>query len=146
MKTIEINGETFEVIRSWKYDFARKFKFTGYGLSHFYQKPSQVKKDIYEYWRKWACNADNVHYLQVRTANGRFFTLEAVYMDDVQVYGYIEITKNHNRLYVLHEPFTAQTAAETSGNARCAYPRQRGDACQRHLWQNQRGEGKDLHC
>ncbi len=100
MKTITINGREFEAIHSDNYCNVYNFHYEGKTLNKFYKKSSKVKQEIYEDWHKWASETDEVEYFQVRGANGFTFTLEALYVKNNQVLGYILITKSHNYLYL----------------------------------------------
>ncbi len=105
MKTIEICGETFEVIKPRKpiSDFSVYTRYRT--LNDYYQKPSQSKISIYNEWCEWlneVFNSDNgyVTNFGVSSANTFQFTLtfRLEWLDNIYV-GYI--TRDHNRLYLL---------------------------------------------
>lgn len=102
-KFMEINGEMFEVIKSkytpelierhWKY-------YSGRTLDHYYQKPSAIKKAIFEEWRDWSSDPC-VWAFEVISGSHFFFSLGAILKNEHGYdIGYIKITKAHNYLYV----------------------------------------------
>lgn len=100
-RTIIINGIPFEVIRSrHTRDRINKFiQAPRKTLYDAYDKPSKAKIEIYEDWRSWYCNSDDVYGLSVISYSTQTFTLGAIYCDD-EIDGYIKITKSHNYLYI----------------------------------------------
>lgn len=99
----EINGEMFEVIKAknisemienyWK-------NYNGHTLDYYYEKPSAIKKAIYNEWREWA-SYPNIWAFQVSSANTFNFTLGAILVNDHgKDIGVIRITKAHNYLYM----------------------------------------------
>lgn len=104
MKFTEINGEQFETVKS---KHAEKMienhmkYYNGRTLNNYYQKPSQIKKKIYEYWREWAIDP---HIWAFEVINGScfMFSIGAIYRNDLgDAIGYIRITKDHNRLFLI---------------------------------------------
>lgn len=99
----EINGEQFEVIRSKKTDDLVKWHTTHYiarSLYECYERPSDAKIGIFEEWEEWAAQTYPVVYqFGITSYNGFRFTLGALYDGELGE-GYIQITANHNRLYL----------------------------------------------
>lgn len=105
MKTIDICGKTFEVIKPRKpiSDFSVSTRCRS--LHHYYEKPSQSKISIYNEWRDWLIDVANSRFgratnFGVSSANTFQFTLtfRLEWLDNIYV-GYI--TRDHNRLYLL---------------------------------------------
>lgn len=113
MKTVTIFNTTFELVESRKYpvtvDTVNDYmdRYTGKDLDSFYGKSSDIKRAIYNNWRKWASEShlndntdDTVEYMQVASANCMTFTIDALVFDK---YGFIKymlhITKSHNYAY-----------------------------------------------
>ena len=105
MKTIDICGTRFEVIKPREpiSDFSVSTRYRT--LDHYYEKPSHSKISIYNKWREWlsdVLNSDNgyVTNFGVSSANTFQFTLtfRLEWLDNIYV-GYI--TRDHNRLYLL---------------------------------------------
>ena len=88
MKTIEINGEIFE-IKKVNGDrlsaLTRMVKsYAGFDLDNYYAKSSNIKRNIWWSWRTWSLDCADC---MIRNYFG--------------VTGAIIITKSHNYLYVL---------------------------------------------
>ena len=101
-KFMEINGEQFEVIRSAKTQQMIDYHFVNYkgrDLSNYYEKPSEIKKSIWREWSKWAGACDEIHYFEVTSGNWNRFTISGIYYG-INETGFIQITKEHNRLYI----------------------------------------------
>lgn len=108
MKTLEIGGEVFEVIRSSKtedmiyyHGCDRRGRKT---LYDFYDKPSTEKRTVWKDWEEWqAQNYPMVYNMLVISASQWTFTIGAFYRDPEtrEILGYFRITKDHNRLYLL---------------------------------------------
>ena len=108
MKTLEIGGEVFEVIRSSKTEDMLKWHDRDYlgrkTLYDFYDNPSYYKERIWEDWREWqAQNWPMVSNMRVTGASCFTFSIGAIYSDPEtrEILGYFKITKDHNRLYLL---------------------------------------------
>ena len=105
-KYMEINGEQFEVIRSAKTESmidAHFVNYRGRGLEHYYEKPSNIKREIWRDWCSWCSSCDEVHYFEITNANDFKFAIGAIYIDEYGEQGYIRITDCHNRLYLCKE-------------------------------------------
>lgn len=100
MKTIEINGVTFELIkpRNEVRPFSGWFCDESAIFCH-YDRPSIYKVDIWKSWLNWARNTDGVTAFEITSANGFQFTIGGLYTDDNGDEYNIYITKAHNRLY-----------------------------------------------
>lgn len=106
MKTVVLNGVTFEVKNSRKYpvtiercnDYMERF--TGKDLDSFYGRCSEYKKAIWEDWLKWKTESPNASHMEIASANIMQFTIDCLWFDDN---GYIEyylhITRDHNYAY-----------------------------------------------
>ena len=104
-KFVEINGEQFEVIRSAKTQQmidAHFVNYRGQGLEHYYEKPSDIKREIWRDWCAWCGSCDEVHYFEITGANVFKFTIGAIY-NGINENGFIHITREHNRLYLCKE-------------------------------------------
>lgn len=105
MKTIDICGKTFEVIKPRKPITDFSVYTHGSTLNHHYQKPSDSKISIYNKWCEWVRDVFTskkgyVTNFGVSSANTFQFTLtfRLEWLDNIYV-GYI--TRDHNRLYLL---------------------------------------------
>lgn len=107
MKTMKINGEVFEVIRSkYTVDMIDHHGHDYLGrrsLYDFYDNPSRYKRGIWDEWLEWAAQSyPQVSNMYVTSATTFSFTIGAFYCDPetYEVIGYIKITKDHNCLYL----------------------------------------------
>lgn len=104
-KYMEINGEQFEVIRSEKTPALIKEAayYAGRTLDECYSNPSIYKREIYEDWREWYRTADYVQGFGISSFNLQTFSIMAVLYEKSVSYpiGAIQITKDHNRLYLM---------------------------------------------
>ena len=104
MKTIEINGKVFEVIKP-KNPIEANLRYT-FGcdndIYNFYDKPSLYKVEIWHEWVEWAMNTDNVASFYISGANCMQFSIMGCYQDPStgKVYN-LYITRNHNRAYLV---------------------------------------------
>lgn len=99
MKTIEINGATFEVTRPRKNkpDFNKAMCYDGRGLYNYYERPSHIKELIWAEWRNWANDVDGIITFGISGANDFQFTITATYIDDFGQRWVLDITSAHNR-------------------------------------------------
>lgn len=86
MKTLEIGGEVFEVIRSAKTENMITYHDCDYlnrkTLYDFYDNPSYYKERIWEDWREWqAQNWPMVSNMRVTGASRFIFSIGAIYSD-----------------------------------------------------------------
>ena len=103
MKTIEINGEMFE-IKKVNADrlsalTSQVIKYAGFDLDNYYAKPSNIKRNIWRSWRTWSLDCDDYmirDYFGVTGANSMQFTIGTL-----TELGVIIITKSHNYLCTL---------------------------------------------
>ena len=105
MKTMTINGETFEVIHPRKYNPRAAVEAVkdcaGRGLSYYYGRHSTYKQEVFDEWREWYAGADNVSDFGICSANTNTFSISALLHDDADdVVGVITITKAHNRVHL----------------------------------------------
>ena len=104
MKTMVINGETFEVIRPRKYDPRAAVEAVkdcaGRDLSYYYDRPSVYKQEVFNEWREWYATAENVFYFGVCSANCQTFSISALLTDGTGIIGVITITRDHNRVHM----------------------------------------------
>lgn len=105
MKTIDICGTRFEVIKPRKpiTDCTEKTRFRG--LEYYYDKPSQTKVAIYNDWYDWKKEVDRTEFgfvenFGVSSANSHQFSISfrMVWMNHIYL---ALITRDHNRLYLL---------------------------------------------
>ena len=103
MKTVEINGEMFEIkkVNADKLSAltSQVKRYAGFGLDNYYANPSHIKRNIWWSWRTWSLDSDDCmirNYLGVTGANWYQFTIGTL-----SELGVIIITKSHNYLYVL---------------------------------------------
>ena len=99
---VDLGGEKFTFkarpafIRSTRFE-AWKTAYCDRGdLYNHYKKPSSIKLAIWHDWCEWATN--NEAYLQIRSANPNFFTIEGLIEYEGKYY-YIDITRKHNWLF-----------------------------------------------
>jgi len=100
MKTIDINGCTFEVIkpRNEVRPFVGRFCDESAIFCH-YDRPSISKVKIWKSWLDWAHETDGVVSFEICSSNDYQFTIAGLYIDDNGDEYNIYITKAHNRLY-----------------------------------------------
>lgn len=104
MKTLTINGQTFEVIN--KRDKQLMKQRVGYIVEHFegetiytaYTNPSSTKVRIYESWREWSAGVEGLHCFEVSGHNSMTFSLHGIYQPSWEETYIVEITPAHNRL------------------------------------------------
>ena len=100
MKTIELNGETFEVVNDYTKQ-AESIKRTAYRWcdrwEDVYSRPSRTKEEIKEYWEKFINEVDGI----IHGYTGNSFTF-CIY-GEVTYYGdrcIVQITPTHNRIII----------------------------------------------
>ena len=104
-KYMTINGEQFEVINSKHSE--RMFDWWSgevpYSLERCYERPSEEKRQIWEYWDNWACDSwPSVSHFGISSYNTFSFVLKGLYWDENDnPIGLLVITKAHNKLYLL---------------------------------------------
>lgn len=107
MKFTEINGRRFETVKSVKAEELMRIHlklYSGKTLYTAYRTPSAKKIAVYEGWREWLHNADEVEYFEVVSKSPYTFSLGAIYTNgypDYEPLGYIHITPAHNRLFLV---------------------------------------------
>lgn len=95
----EIYGEEFETYVIDNYDYLHNV--TPKTLEQCYECPSMIKRGIYEAWREWAIKA-NVSNFGIISYNIFKFTLYGELKDaHGYIVGYLIITKDHNKLYLI---------------------------------------------
>lgn len=105
MKTVEINGRTFQVInkRDKKALADRvanhKMHYSGTTIWDAYGRPSRTKESIWEDWDEWARNTDEVRYFEVSGAGSHFFSIEAV-VNIGEAEGIMTITAYNDRIEI----------------------------------------------
>ena len=105
-KYTNINGVDFETIKSSKtqnmIDYHMKY-FMHRDLYFYYEKPSDIKREIYLKWLKWYLDRDNtVTFFEVINGSPFNFSIGAILLDEYnEPIGYIKITKCHNYLYLI---------------------------------------------
>lgn len=93
MKTMEINGVTFEVCGTTTRQCVKERS-----LYDVYARPSDTKRDIWAWWVSWFNEVRCWEY-GVSSYNSNFFTINAILrMDNAKNYMLV-ITASHNRLY-----------------------------------------------
>ena len=100
MKTIKLNGVTFEVIKPRN----EVHKYIGTlgsksDIRQYYGRPSIYKVAIWESWLDWANTTNGVVSFEICSSNGFQFTIAGLYVDENGDEYNIYITKAHNRLY-----------------------------------------------
>ena len=109
MKTIEINGRTFELIRKRDADDVyawekRAIRCAGDDLYKHYSRPSIYKEEIYADWREWYCECPDVDWFGVCSANAQQFSITALHENNRgETLGVIYITRDHNRYITFKE-------------------------------------------
>lgn len=105
MKTVEINGRTFQVINKRdKEALAKRVQhhkdsYTHKTIWNAYGRPSLTKVEIWDNWDNWARNTDEVTYFEVSGAGSHFFSIEAVVeLDGVE--GLMIITAYNDRIEI----------------------------------------------
>ena len=99
MKTIEINGVTFEVHKSSMVSTVYLDRYAGRGINDCYERPSYSKKYIYNNWLEWA-TATGVQQFGISGYNGFQFTLQGIIEIDGVTY-VLHITKSANKAYIV---------------------------------------------
>ena len=99
MKTLNINGVVFEVVKPRK----EVKPFSGWfcdenDIFNCYDRPSVYKIGIWNSWLKWARNTDGVVAFEITSYNCMQFTIGGLYVDDNGNEFNIYITKAHNKL------------------------------------------------
>lgn len=100
MKTMVINGATFEVTRPRKNkpDFNMAMRYDGRGLYNYYERPSHIKELIWAMWRNWAQDVDSIITFGISGANAFRFTITGTYIDDFGQRWVLYITAARNRV------------------------------------------------
>lgn len=105
MKTVEINGRTFQVINKRdKEALAKRVQhhkdsYTHQTIWDVYGRPSYTKEDIWEDWDNWACDTEEVTYFEVGSGSHFFFNIEAIVeLDGVE--GFMTITAGNNKIEI----------------------------------------------
>lgn len=104
MKTLIVNGRTFEVIN--KRDKQRMKALVGDIVNNYcaesiytaYTRPSSTKVAIYEDWKSWSADVIGLHCFEVSGHNIMTFSLHAIYQPSWDNTYIMEITPAHNRL------------------------------------------------
>ena len=99
MKTIEINGVTFEVHKSKAVSTVFLDRYAGRTINDCYERPSYSKTYIYNNWLEWATNA-GVEQFGISGYNGFQFTLQGKIEIDGITY-ILHITKSANKAYII---------------------------------------------
>ena len=96
MKTITINGVTFELGKSVeREDIGMISRET---IDYAYERPSRTKRVIFTYWQRWFYEGDG--FCGISSHNCMMFTLEGIVTDkETNKQYYCYITKAHNRAY-----------------------------------------------
>lgn len=105
MKLIDINGETFEVIKPRKYkpEYAVPSQWDYLNIYEAYEKPSAIKVDIWQYWVGFY--GDDNYSFGVPFISGKScfaFTITFNVFDNHtgEWLGIAIITRDHNRIYL----------------------------------------------
>ena len=111
MRTIDINGFEFELIKPRKYkryfeDVNRMINnYTSRDIWDCYSRPSYIKEHIFRVWKNWeySSNGENSKYaisnIEVSSYNSMQFTLSGIAWskeDDGKIY-ILAISRDHNR-------------------------------------------------
>lgn len=101
-KFIDINGETFKVIKPRSNKPTLSNPHSMRSLWDVYKNPSETKVAIYKKWCQWFRSDARLSELGVVSYNKFSFTLGCVFEDpDTGVAGYIAITPANNTLYIV---------------------------------------------
>lgn len=101
MKTMEINGNVFEVIKPRKHPVSLTNSHFMRSIYECYDNPSEKKKAIYNKWHRWYLGDWRLSEFGVISYNTFSFSIGCVFNDaDTGVRGFIVITPCHNRLYL----------------------------------------------
>ena len=103
-KFTTINGVEFETYKS-KYARTNRIMHNPKRLEDCYDRPSHTKERIYYDWLDWFDQTENVYSFGVTSYNIFQFTLGGNLFDleTGEDIGYIQITRDHNRLYLFKE-------------------------------------------
>ena len=85
MKYTEINGETFETVKSKYTKKAIQYlieHYKGTELWQCYENPSAYKQGIYAEWKNWYHQTPNVWFFEIASYNTFQFTLHAILKDE----------------------------------------------------------------
>ena len=99
MKTIRLNGHTFEVHRSKYAKVENLQRYAHRCLNECYSNPSTTKQAIFKEWYEWAYLND-VEYFGISSFNAHRFSLQGL----VQHLGHtyiLSITASHNIAYLI---------------------------------------------
>lgn len=100
MKTIEINGVTFEYYKKhMTNDELADIAYSTHSIHYFYKRCSEIKLDIYNNWCRWANDVNRLYYFGVSSANTNTFTLRGIIERPNENDILLVITKDHNRAY-----------------------------------------------
>ena len=100
MKTMEINGVTFEVTIPHyenRLRFTSVWQYDGVGLESYYKRPSHIKELIWAEWKHWAANVPNICSFGISGANGFQFIITGSYTDENGQDWILYITSTRNR-------------------------------------------------
>ena len=99
MKTLEINGVTFELTEPRKtVELIYKKGFgSSFDIYKWYERPSTYKISIWEDWLKWALNSNGVFSFNICSANTFMFSIEGCYRSESGDWYNLFITRDHNR-------------------------------------------------
>ena len=104
MKTMNINGEVFDVVKP-RHAVTPLFYPCGFDsndIYNHYERPSARKVNIFNYWRNWYYETQGVTCLFISSANTFQFSLAGNYCDPEtgEFIGVLKITAAHNRIYI----------------------------------------------
>lgn len=102
MKQIKLNNETFKV-RHFKGELHPITQVRS--LTDCYARPSEAKKDIYQYWFHWYMGEDNnfiLKHFSVNSYNAQMFTLRCdVYNMEDEFIGQLYISKTRQEFWTI---------------------------------------------
>lgn len=100
-KYMNINGQTFEVIKPRKYPVSLTNKYYLRGLSDCYEKPSVHKQAIYDEWYEWYRSDIRLSEFGITSYNTFMFTIGCIFTDEeTGERGYIKITPAKQVIYM----------------------------------------------
>lgn len=98
-KTKEINGEVFTVIVPKEKMNHESMYFMSLSLDSCYERPSDIKRSIYESWLRWSYDVEGLTYFGIQSYNCMMFTLSGLYYDIKEdKYYHLYITKTRQEL------------------------------------------------
>ena len=102
MRTLEINGRTFQLII--KRDTVKAV--SGYicdeqNIFYWYKRPSRTKVNIWHNWLEWARETEGIKVFEISGANCMQFSIKGLYIDECSRQYNLYITRDNNKAYLV---------------------------------------------